>query len=89
MTDETMPILRVGAVLGDSDASSMAWGSRIGEISLKVKQLSNGMNSPVRVNVVFHVDGRLAPNEFEGVRTGRFSRAQARLVVQVAVPVGC
>lgn len=44
------------------------------------------MSSPLNVNIVFHVDGRLAPNEFSGVRTGRFSKKNSHLMVQAAVP---
>src|SRR6266540_1907436 len=44
--------------------------------------------SPLNLNVVFHVDGRLAPNEFTGVRTGRFSAKAAHLMVQAAVQLG-
>lgn len=88
MTGASLPVLPVGAVLGDSDASSMAWSRLIGALSRKVEGLSSGMSSPVRVNVIFHVDGRLAPNDFVGVRTGRFNRATSMLVVQAAVPLG-
>jgi hypothetical protein len=64
----------------------MAWSRAIGALSRKIKELSVGLSTPVRVNVVYHVDGRIAPNEFEGVRTGRFNSANALLVVQAAVP---
>lgn len=83
---EAVPALLIGAVLGDSDAKSMAWSRAIGALSRKVEQLSLGVSTPVRVNVVYHVEGRVAPNEFEGVRTGRFNNAKSLLVVQAAVP---
>lgn len=80
-----VPALAVGAVLGDSDSGSMAWSRAIGDLSMRVEELREGVDAPVRLNVVFHVDGRLARNEFEGVRTGRFDKRANRLVVQVAV----
>lgn len=86
MTVNAVPVLLVGAVLGDSDLESMAWSRSIGTISREAEAMSAGLDSPMRVNVVYHVDGRLAPNEFEGVRTGRFSKAKSLLVVQAAVP---
>jgi hypothetical protein len=81
-----MPALVIGAVLGDSDAASMAWSGAIGALSRTVERLSEGVETPICVNVVYHVDGRIAPNEFEGVRTGRFDRADSLLIVQAAVP---
>ncbi|WP_143448889.1 hypothetical protein [Kineosporia sp. A_224] len=86
MTDPVvMPALTLGAVLGDSDTQSMTWSRTIGSLSLETRALSAGVASPLCVNVVFHVDGRLAPNEFQGVRTGRFSMSKSLLVVQAAV----
>ncbi len=79
-------ILEIGAVLGDSDSESRAWGDAIGELSLRAASLHTSDNaSAISVNVIFHVDGRIAPNEFEGVRTGRFSKAKGLLVVQATI----
>lgn len=48
--------------------------------------LREGVSSPLNVNVVFHVEGRLLPPvEFEGVRTGTFRRKTMDLMVQAAV----
>jgi hypothetical protein len=85
MSVEEVPSLAVGAVLGDSDRKSMAWSRAIGALSTEVKARREGVDSPVKVNVVFHVDGRVAPNDFVGVRTGRFDKRRSRLVVQAAV----
>jgi hypothetical protein len=84
MTDE-VPTLSIGAVLGDSDPDSMAWSRAIGMLSSQVQILRDGVTSPVRLSIAYHVDGRLAPNDFEGVRTGRFDKRSGRLVVQAAV----
>ncbi len=86
MTGNTLPALLIGAVLGDSGAESMAWSRAIGTLSRKAEELSVDLSTPVRVNVVYHVDGMTLPNEFEGVRTGRFDRPKTLLVVQAAVP---
>lgn len=84
--EKVMDILEIGAILGDSDSESRAWGDAIGELSLKAaSQLTPGDASAISVNVIFHVDGRIAPNEFEGVRTGRFSKAKRLLVVQATI----
>ena len=83
-----VPLLSIGSVLGDSDVESMAWKRAISLLGKRIQVAREGLDSPLRVNVVFHADGRLAPNEFEGVRTGRFSRMDSHLVVQAAVPTG-
>jgi hypothetical protein len=85
MTMEQVPVLSIGAVLGDSDRDSMAWSKAIGDLSREAQALREDVTSPVRLSVVFHVDGRLVPNQFEGVRIGRFDRRNDRLTVQVAV----
>ena len=41
--------------------------------------------SEPEVNVVFHLDGSICPNEFEGIRTGRLWRPKKIMMVQVAV----
>lgn len=78
--------LSVGAVLGDSDARSMAWSRAIGALSVQAKARAADVVSPLLIDVVYHVDGRLAPDEFQGVRTGRFTKATPLLVVQAALP---
>jgi hypothetical protein len=79
------PSLAVGAILGDSDFDSMEWSRAIGALSMEVAGQQEGVRSAVRLNVVFHVDGRLVPNEFVGIRTGRFNRGTNILVIQAAV----
>lgn len=89
MTSMSQPAaLSVGAVLGDSDSESLTWRGAIASLGKRVIEAREGVESPLRVNVVFHVDGKLAPNEFTGVRTGRFNKRDSHLLVQVAVPVG-
>ncbi|MGN6218879.1 MAG: hypothetical protein ACTHNQ_05200 [Microbacterium sp.] len=84
----TSPALSIGAVLGDSDTESMAWKRSISELGKQVILLREGRSSPLNLNAVFHVDGKSAPNDFIGVRTGRFSKATSHLMVQAAVPPG-
>ncbi|MDQ1743138.1 MAG: hypothetical protein QOE23_1477 [Pseudonocardiales bacterium] len=86
MTVDGWTALSIGAILGDSDAENMAWKRAINAVSKQVQALRAGVDSPLQVNVVYHVDGRLVPNEFEGVRTGRFDKRNAHLLVQAAVP---
>jgi hypothetical protein len=87
-SDDASAALSIGAVLGDSDPESLAWRRAIGSLGRQVMQAREGVVSPLRVNVVFHVDGRLVPNEFVGVRTGRFNKRDSHLLIQAAVPTG-
>lgn len=84
-TSDCLPVLTLGAALGDADPASMTWARAVGALSIQVGELGHGVDSPVRLAVEFHVDGRIEPNQFVGVRTGRFSRARNHLVVQAAV----
>jgi hypothetical protein len=49
-------------------------------------ELREGVESPVSVNVVYQIPGQFLQPDFEGVRSGRFSRKEGRLLVQVALP---
>lgn len=85
---ENLPALELGAVLGGGSPGGREWGMASGALHREAVALSAGLDSPVRLEVHFHVDGRIAPNEFEGVRTGRFSRTKSKLWVQAAIPGG-
>jgi hypothetical protein len=80
-------VLSIGAILGDSGSENMAWKRAINDLSKRVQVRRAGLTSPLCLNVIYHVDGRMVPNDFEGVRTGRFDRKTAHLTVQTAVPL--
>jgi hypothetical protein len=46
--------------------TQQTWRRAIGALGKDVVAVRNGVESPLRVNVVYHVDGKLAPIEFEG-----------------------
>lgn len=77
----TAPALSIGAVLGEWDAENKASKLSISELGKGVLAPRENRTSPLNLNVVFHVDGKLAPNDFIGVRTGRFSKGSSHLVV--------
>jgi hypothetical protein len=83
--DSQEAALLIGAVLGDSDSESLAWSRAIGELALQAIALSADVESPLRINAVFHVSGRMSSAGFTGVRTGRFSKQKSLLVVQAAI----
>lgn len=52
----------------------------------RVKELRSDVSSPLAVNVVFQIPGSNLSPEFEGLRSGLFSRKEQKLMVQVALP---
>jgi hypothetical protein len=85
--DEPVEPLSIGVVFGGSQDVDEAWRPETQRLMKAVMEAREGLVSPLGVNVVFHVEGRLLPPvEFEGVRTGRYSRKLTLLMVQAAVP---
>jgi hypothetical protein len=63
----------------------------IGKLARAVRREAAGWRSDMpdseaAVDVTFHVPGALAGPDYDGVRTGRWSKANRVLVVQAAVP---
>ena len=44
------------------------------------------MDSLLNVNVIFQVPGNILKPDFDGVRTGYFSKKESSLIVQAALP---
>lgn len=85
MTDERLPALAIGAVMGDSDPESMTWLAAIRQLTREARAASPDDYDGIIVNVAFHVDGTVLPLDFTGVRTGSYRKAKKLLEVQVAV----
>jgi hypothetical protein len=83
--DEPAEVLSIGCVLGGGIANR-PWRDAISALTHRVIAARKDIESPLNLNVVFHVPGSMLKPEFEGVRTGRFSKAMQLLMVQVAVP---
>lgn len=77
--------LAIGAVAGGPGASR-EWSEVVLKLATRVIAMREGVPSPVAVNVVYQIPGRFLDPEFEGVRSGCFSRKEARLLIQVALP---
>lgn len=78
--------MSIGGVMGDTDLENVKWKKHINALIKEVEKASEGVDSRLRINVVFHVDGKIAPNEFTGIRTSRFSKKESELMMQAAVP---
>lgn len=77
--------LSVGWVFDGSTDQSRKWDLAISDFCQKIA-LARDEPSVLNVNIVFHVRGKMIAPEFIGVRTGSFSRKNATLMVQVALP---
>lgn len=84
--DERAQALSFGSVVGGSTPANRAWQDAIREISKSVVTARADVEWPLNVNVVFHVPGNILKPDFSGVRTGSFSKQDALLMVQVALP---
>lgn len=79
------PSLSIGAVAG-GPGTNREWAEAVKELGRQVAVLREGVDSPLAVNVVFQIPGQYLQPDFKGIRSGRFSRKEARLLVQVALP---
>lgn len=77
--------LAVGVVAG-GPGSSVEWMEAVKLLGRRVVELRDGVESPLSVNVVYQISGQFLQPDFEGARSGRFSRKDGRLLVQVALP---
>jgi len=84
--DEEAQTLSLGWITGGSTVANKPWDSAIRDLCSRIDDARNGIDAPLNLNVVFHVPGNILKPEFVGVRTGRFSKSRALLMVQVAVP---
>jgi hypothetical protein len=78
--------LSIGSVLGGRSAWTSEWSSAIRALTLDIMKAREGVTALLNVNVVFHVPGHMLKPEFEGVRTGSFSKKHSLLMVQIALP---
>jgi len=79
------PALALGMVVGGPGAS-VQWSEAVQQLGRRVMELREGVDSPLSVNVVYQIPGQFLQPDFEGVRSGYFSRKEGCLLVQVALP---
>lgn len=83
---EDAKVLSIGSVLGGRSPWTSKWSDAIRTLTIEIANARDGVSSPLNVNVVFHVPGNIVKPDFEGVRTGHFSKRSSLLMVQVALP---
>jgi hypothetical protein len=83
---EVPAALSLGVVVGGTGQNARGWGDAVMQLARRVKLAREGIDSPIRVNVVYQVPGEVVPVKFSGVRTGRYSAVDRLLLIQVALP---
>jgi hypothetical protein len=78
-------IISVGLIVGGPEFTP--WREQWVWLSDRFELLSAGVESPLKVNVSLHVPGSVLSPDYEGVRTGSFSKKQNLLRVQIALPL--
>jgi hypothetical protein len=79
-------VLSIGAVVGSVGAAARAWNEPIRELTLRVGEARAGVESPLNLNVVFHIPGEVLDFDDEYVRTGRYDSRTRHLMVQATLP---
>jgi hypothetical protein len=84
--DESAQVLSIGSVVGGSTPTNRRWRDAIRDLTSRVVEARSDVDSPLNVNVVFQVPGNIIKPDFDGTRTGRFSKKDSLLMVQVGLP---
>jgi len=78
--------LYIGSVIGGTSPRNAPIVAAIDSLSKRARQISKTHARELSLDVVFHVAGPLLPVGFEGIRTGRFSKEERLLQLQIATP---
>ncbi|MHB8707190.1 MAG: hypothetical protein ACYC77_11865 [Coriobacteriia bacterium] len=82
-------VLSIGAIYGGPEFShqpDVPWKAAVQSLMQRIVDVRQGVESPLNVNVVFHVPGSVLTPEFTGSRTGSFRKRDSHLIVQIALP---
>lgn len=86
MMDEAIPALSIGSIEGGSSPNMSRWRDAITRLTIDVATAGQDLESPLNVNVIYQVPGNILQPDFEGVRTGHYSKKDSSLIVQAALP---
>lgn len=84
--DEPIPALSIGSIEGGSSPDMSRWRDAITRLTIDVASAAQDLECPLKVNVIYQVPGNILQPDFEGVRTGHYSKKDSSLIVQAAVP---
>ncbi|HEX5468917.1 MAG TPA: hypothetical protein VFW80_07705 [Gaiellaceae bacterium] len=83
---EQVPPLSVGLVVGGLTPANHLWEEAVKRLGKQIAKRRAGLKTPLNVNVVFHIPGDVLTLDYDGERTGSFSKRDGTLMVQVAIP---
>jgi hypothetical protein len=83
---EQPDVLSIGSVVGGVGAAARAWNEPLKDLTQRVMEARVGVESPLKLNVVFHVPGEVLDFDEEYVRTGRYDSRTRHLMVQATFP---
>jgi hypothetical protein len=86
MVGERMDVLSFGTVLGGATEKNRPWQEAVRNLRDRVSNIAKGVEAPLKLNVVFHIPGNLLKPDYSGMRTGRYSKSEAALMIQIALP---
>lgn len=89
-TQDETSVLSIGVIYGGPEFShrpGLPWKPAVEALLFRVHDLSRDVESPLNINVVFHVLGSILAPEYSGSRTGSFRKRDCLLMVQVALPI--
>lgn len=78
--------LAIGSIIGGLGSRESEWKTAIRRLTRRVADLRDDLTSPLAVNVVFHVPGEIVRPDFYEPRTGKFSRRDGTVMIQVPLP---
>lgn len=83
---EAPDALSIGSVVGGVGEAARGWNEPITELTRRVADARSGVESPLNLNVMFHVPGEVLRIDDGYVRTGRYDSRTRHLMVQATVP---
>jgi hypothetical protein len=86
MMDEPIPALSIGSIEGGSSPNMSRWRDAITRLTIEVATAAQDLESPLNVNVIYQVPGNILQPDFEGIRTGHYSKKESSLIIQAALP---
>jgi hypothetical protein len=78
--------LAIGSVIGGQGPRESEWASAIRRLAVRIMNLGEDVISPFAVNVVFHVPGEIGAPDYDQPRTGKYSKHDATIMIQVPIP---
>ena len=85
-TDDGIDVISIGSIIGGTMGTTREWDSAVTRLMCVVAERRVGVASGLGINVVFQIPGEVLKPDFEGVRTGYYSKKENLLMVQVALP---